>query len=67
MRNFLRIFIAIELLFIFCGMVAISVTHLVIRNEELQINKERQEGLKVHTVYKNCLEEEDNESETESN
>ena len=61
MRDFFKIFIAIELLLIFCGMVAISATHLIIRNEELQINKERQEGLKVHTVYKNCWEVESNE------
>ena len=55
MKSYFKIFIIVELLFIIGGMFAFLITNLVIRNEELELMRERNEQQKIHTVYKNCF------------
>lgn len=58
MKRVFLILLIVELIIIIWGFFAISIANYIISKEELQLNKERQEGLKTHIVYKNCWEDE---------
>ena len=59
MKKAILILFTIEIIIIIWGISAIIIADYLISKEELRLQKERQEGLKIHTVYKNCWEDED--------
>lgn len=58
MKKTFLIFLAIEFVLIMWGISLLIIANYLSYKCDLQLIRERQEGLKTHTVYKNCLEEE---------
>lgn len=53
--NIMKVLAAIEIIILIWGFFAIGIANYMVSKEEMIMNRERQEGLKVHTVYENCL------------
>ena len=45
----------VEIVILIWGAFAIGIAHTMISNEELKLQKERQAGLKTHTIYHDCF------------
>ena len=59
MKNkILLIFVEIEAFIIIFGMFMLMIVNYIVTQQDLKLIKERQERLKNHTVYKNCVYEE---------
>lgn len=52
--NIMKGLAIIEIIILVWGFFAIGIANYMISKEELRLNRERQEGLKIQTVYKNC-------------
>lgn len=51
----LKVLLGFEIFILAWGFFAVGIANYMVSKEEMRMNRERQEGLKVHTVYKNCL------------
>jgi len=54
-----KILLIIEFNILLWGILAIGIASCIIRSQELKINKEWQDGLKTHVVYKDCLQDDE--------
>lgn len=58
MKKTILTFLIIEFIVISWGITILLISNYFAYKCDLKLIKERQEGLKTHTVYKNCLEDE---------
>jgi hypothetical protein len=61
MRSDLLILLIIEIIILVWGFFAVGIANYMVSKEELRLQQERQNGLKIHTVYKDCFCEESGE------
>ena len=55
MKNDLITLLIIEIIILVWGFFAVGIANYMVSKEELRLQQERQEGLKIHTVYKDCF------------
>lgn len=59
--NCIKLLAIIEIIILVWGFFAVGIANYMVSKEELRLQQERQNGLKIHTVYKDCFCEESGE------
>lgn len=56
--NCIKLLAIIEIIILVWGFFAVGIANYMVSKEELRLQQERQNELKIHTVYKDCFCEE---------